>query len=813
MDNLLSGRFDQSSQWQQKVQEIYGKNYFDYFSVDAIAYDLIDLAASVRNGSNVYAYGLYSGSYFIHRVLQISPDTFDAVVMDGVCAGKYCNATLVDVNRNIMAEQMLNWYMKSPGNEIANRYGQDFDIIGTFRNYVRRLDSNLHICGATSLGVTSDAAYRLFVPNNRILIPVLIHRYTRCSLFDTSDMLQLVILGHEGVTFAPTRNHSHALEQHLILSEFARDALDENWVREVSSSFIYPAEDFDGLTDEDWQVAPKSAYYDSIANYTKPMLMLNGGFDQFNPLENATAFAKHFAGPNQHFVAFPADTYWTYTRSRLASNFTISCAANLVALFFSSPNSPLDTSCVQDVLPFSFNYTPVTSQKLKGNVWDDKYTVPFVPASAIISILYYAMFVLLSVVLFFALILQRNKQPIRSRHIYPYLGTFYVFIYSIGVIILVAFGMTGAFTPHILIIDMVQSIPLQLCGIASVMQMLRFLANKYIYKRMGNGARYNIALFKFFARERTFRIVVVCYTLLWAILWPVFYTVYILKDVPYKMRTANDITLCVPIGLTLVLFFYDIFIADKFKLIRTCGWKARFITADPLMFRLEAILYIPTVLAGLAKTTIPPFRTVGVFDVLEIIYLSSFLLMSGGLICIVRGIKQAHYHWLKRKNKHSDTMKDSLLDSYKIQDLAPNELLVLSLQDARGLKMISDYCQREFSLENLEAHKHLTMVMETYPTQSTDIRRRELAIFSELFLERNSPYELNLPSAAVDAYKKIVQSQEFDDPTEAMSMWKKASDAVFANLLDTFQRIKKTSEFEEYRNMLIAEEQITAQFH
>ncbi len=738
--------------------------------------------------------------------------------MDGVCAGKYCNATLVDVNRNEMARKMLKWYMDSDGNELVKRYGQGFDAINTFKDFVDRLDSDRPICGATSLNILPDAAYRLFSPNFRILIPVLIHRYSRCNLFDTSDVYELVKRSGEGRFPPSSSGSSSALELHLLLSEFARDGINKEWARQYTASSIHPTKMLSNIAVQNWQVAPKSLYYESIANYTKPMLMMNGGYDQFSPLENATSFANHFSAPLQKFVPFPADGYWLITRTPVPG-YSSSCADTLMIRFLNAPNTPLNATCVDRVIKFSFNYTPITTQRLgKGNIWDDKYTPTKVTNSLIGRTTYFAFFVVLCAVLFIALVVQRDKQPIRSRHIYPYLGLFYVFVSSAGGITWNSLSMAGAYAPHVALVDVVSSVLLQLCGIASVMQMLRFLAQKYIYKRMGSGARYNLALFKFIARERTFRLVVVLYTLFWACLWAAFYTAYIFMGTSYlhNFTLANDAVLCFFAVIALLLFFYDIFIADRFKLLRTCGWKSRFITDDPLMFRLEATMFIPCIIAGAFNIILSDFTqitTPGAFEVVQVIYFMSVLLMSGGLISIVRAINLVKELHVRRKHKNYDMMKDHLLDSFCVKDLPANELLALALSDARGLKIISDYCEHEFSLENLEAYKHLKSVLATYPSQTIEIRRRELAIFLEQFLERNSPYELNLPSNAVDAYRKVVNSQSFDDPTDAMVMWKKISDSVYVNLMDTFSRVKKTSEFEEYHKMLISEEQITSQFH
>ncbi len=83
-------------QCQNKLSVGYSNN-LDGFSADEAAMDTLSLMKAVKQtyGGFNYLYGVSYGTYVSHRIIQINPDAVDAVILDGVCGGKFCDFTKV----------------------------------------------------------------------------------------------------------------------------------------------------------------------------------------------------------------------------------------------------------------------------------------------------------------------------------------------------------------------------------------------------------------------------------------------------------------------------------------------------------------------------------------------------------------------------------------------------------------------------------------------------------------------------------------------------------------------------------------------
>jgi pimeloyl-ACP methyl ester carboxylesterase len=800
-----------SSSWQNTQTKQLGVNYFEAFTVTAMAKDVVTLIRTL-NLTKVYAYGLYSGSYLIHRVMQIEPGIFDAVVMDGVCAGKYCNGTDVDIFRDSMTREILTRYMALNNSEIKSQYGPSFDLVGRLEDTVQRISTTRPICGAWSTSIYNDLAFRLFIPSYRILIPMTLHRYTRCALYDVSDVYALM-----SGSRAPQSSflHSYAMRYHILLSEFGHQ-LNMDAANDIVSKSVYPTGTITSLASvlqDGWKTYPHDPLQDSIATFTKPLLMLNGQYDPYSPLERAKQFAKHFTNSNQQLISFDGEYYSTIENTRTRSNFSTSCAYTLTLQFFLSPTSQLNTSCVSDTYGLSFDNTPISVQ---GDIWDDKYTVPHVTSEYIFRATYLSILIMLLFPLFVFLIVQRNKQPIKSRYIYPYSGLAYLLCTCGTGIAYLGFDMSGAFGQHLKIGDLFSTVFLHVFTVAYLSQMLRFITQRIMYRRMASSKSYNYPLLRILTSKRMVLVSMIIYGAFWAILCIIFYVLYTLYGTPWitNFMIAADGVLVVICILIFAIFVFDI--EPVLKEMCKIRWKhfslkQTLSSYDPLLFRQESLLVIPCIAAGVMNNLTmarEELRIVlGLFDSMQLLFFICVLLMSGGLVAIAR-LRYMIASFVRSKVVRNDDDSELFGPFIPVREMADMDLLLRALNHDHGMKLMKEYCEMEFSLENIICYNDLIDIIETYPTMTATEKQSTVAHFGRKYMESTSKYQVNIPSKCKSLFKAVQNGED----EEGTKMWRRMYTAVMTNIMDTFTRVKHLAKFDEILEEMMMDEQLKSEF-
>jgi len=106
----------------------------------------------------------------------------------------------------------------------------------------------------------------------------------------------------------------------------------------------------------------------AFATTSTPLLMLNSPLDAQTTFGPAAAFASHYTGEHQTFVAVERSAHAVASGSPMAEG---TCGMRLIGPFLREPSAPLDTSCKDQVLPIDFEQVGFSLGPGTINVWDN----------------------------------------------------------------------------------------------------------------------------------------------------------------------------------------------------------------------------------------------------------------------------------------------------------------------------------------------------------------------------------------------------------------------------------------------------------
>nr|CAG4714482.1 unnamed protein product [Naegleria fowleri] len=223
-----------------------------------------------------------------------------------------------------------------------------------------------------------------------------------------------------------------------------------------------------------------------------------------------------------------------------------------------------------------------------------------------------------------------------------------------------------------------------------------------------------------------------------------------------------------------------------------------YFTDDNLYFRLENHLFILSYvalsinyLAGIADISV---ISVGIQDsasrlgpaivglVSGIAY--SFLLIGsfGGLIVLC--------YLIERRRK-------KVTPNHQTSRVEEDELLQL-LGDRFGKPLFVEFCEKEFSLENIYFYDAVSEVQRTMDSKEDDELRNLVHNMHEKFIKTGCEYEVNLPSTSTKAFNTV-----YGNPQATAKQIKDMLDTVLIsvmyNLKDTYSRFSMTEEYRLYQ--------------
>ncbi len=767
----------------------YGTDYSG-FTVDAIATDTLLLVQTIKNTSNnrtLFALGRGFGSYVLHRMLQIDGSQIDAVIMDGVCAGRFCNASDWDVQRNAMTTNLLTtlWKSFNASYTYTNFTTTRADPITVHGGVLKAAEIQAPICGRTIYQIWEDIfeetfTYSIFDQTIRPKALASLFYLYRCSgndfgngvawFFDLfgADRSRSIKYYYRYIA-SPVASDSTFVATHIILSELMdlKVRLDDSKLQFSSLLQIYA----DNLINKSWKRYTPGVNFGGMATYTKPMLLLNGDFDPQAPLNNTKSFAWFF--PQAQLVIMPGMSSNSIMKSYM-KNANGTCGLNLVSQFIRCPTCTLDVSCVSDMVGLTLDGDRQTTQ-LYGNPFEGYYIppTPLYTGRAILS----GITIPLPILIVFGLFMFRKSRRVKSRIYGPYLGLAYAFEHLLYNTI--KYGGEWVAFPLLDIAIIVQEVLLVSCCTVFSLQAIRFFILSVLYSNMLHSVPNTRAL-KLIA-SRVLSTFVVSFV---AAMWLVYGIIVTILQPQLGYEDTQEhyifasVAVAAILGINSILFWmYDMYTHAMKK---KCNMLDYWVTSDPLLFRIDSMLVIPIVACGVISAAVPNIYVDLVFDELAILFMCMFF--GGNLViaCLLDKYRKTH-----REMRATEEAIDELGE---LKQLLESEI---------GEQYLKKYCAREFSLENVIAYKALKCITEFYDNYEMEHFYQALTVYYDQFLKQGAEAELNIPAALHGRITQLLIRDGSLSQTEEKQILEDFSDALMGNLLDTFSRFKFTPEYEE----------------
>jgi hypothetical protein len=465
------------------------------------------------------------------------------------------------------------------------------------------------------------------------------------------------------------------------------------------------------------------------------------------------------------------------------------------------------------------------------------------------GIIFNSIYIAICLPIFIGLFYLHKNQPLQSRFIAPYFGIFSILIDATlqGIIRnSVSLGQQYSAADAFSYIIMLTSNPLMIATLFIYFwQHLRFILMQNIYYLMphANGTMKKMII-------RICRILtskfVYCFAIIIILLAVMSYFAILVglaahySNVSIKDRNDLSTTMSLSMAILMILFsigivlsfILDMILSIKKKSIihqslqetteynqmqvikksRGIGFLVRiFSENDPLHFRTESLFIILTIILVIilysvgivsvmnesaAMSPIVITRTV-----IQILFMFMEILAFGGYIFIVTLNK---YIMLKRNGymiqENNEENKTNNTD--ELLEMLRNEL---------GYQVMYQYCQMEFSLENLLLWKDLEQLRTKNLVMTIEERKQTLNDIYDLYIKNNSERQLNI---ANKDRKKFLQCLEIEKPSaaEIEEIFKLLYDVCMANLSDTAIRLKTSELYQDYMSIRATHQELTLSF-
>jgi pimeloyl-ACP methyl ester carboxylesterase len=776
----------------QNTTTTYGQNYYG-FSVDSIAMDNLLLIQTLKNGTQpIYVMGRSFGSYVLHRMLQIDSSLIDAIIMDGVCAGPYCNASDWDIQRDLMGTSLLDTFDTMNTTSMWQYFtAANEDPINAYQDVLTVSAKETPICGRTNPQVWVNdfkeiSTFSLFDQTIRPKLFSSLLFLNRCLntdfgsgmawFFDIPGVDRNKAFKYYFQNIA-VPSESTFIATHIILSELYdhNTIIDDQTLQFTQRMSTY----VDDLINQGWETYPSSPLRSSIAKFTKPMLLLNGNYDPKAPISAVKSFASNF---NATLIIMPGMSSNTMIKSYTIDG-SVSCGLQIVSSFITCPSCTVNQTCLSTMI----GLTPdgdISTKLLFGDAYASFYIQP--GTASIIRAVFCAVTLPIPMIICMGLIYFRKNRRVQSRLFGPYLGLFYVFEHL--VFNTIKYGAEWISLDLFDIAVIIQEVLLVSCCLIFSIQAIRFFILSVIYRNMIKSVP-NSRILKLI----TSRVLFVLAVVFLAILWTIFGITMIALQNQYGYERMQAPYIYASIGLAAMFginsFSFWMFDMISHAIKKRCNVVDYFVYGDPLLFRVDNFLVIPIIATGVVGGATPNLIVEIVFDQISVLLMCLYF---GGNICIACLIDRARGQ--KLTNQENPYLIDEELGELK--DIFESEM---------AENMLRRYCMKEFSLENVIAWKDLQPIRANLDRLEHSEFVTEFANFYMKFLQQGAEMELNISARLHEKITSIIHGDSEYDPIKVLT---ELSDTITANLLDTFYRYKLTKEYAESRKLIEMNKQI-----
>ncbi|MFO0666037.1 MAG: alpha/beta fold hydrolase [Polyangiaceae bacterium] len=304
--------------------------------------------------------GVSYGTYWAHRFVQLFPSEAAGVVFDSVFPAGGSLARQ-DADSDEAAHDFLD-YCKTDAfcreKMGPDPWGKAQDVFVKWRegSGCRAID----IPGfPTDMLLRRVFASFLMDPSLRTYIPAVIYRMSRCEARDVTALQKLAAaVTQEAPSSEMMKQWSWGLSYNIIFSElWESPSPSVAELADIRNKAIASRDitEMMGTLYAKWPKYEPDALSRSFATADTPMLFLQGGLDPATLRRKTLAMRASFARPHQTWVDVPTATHTVFGSSSTTEG--RSCGTKMFMSFIENPTTPVDTSCLSQVVPPDFHNT------------------------------------------------------------------------------------------------------------------------------------------------------------------------------------------------------------------------------------------------------------------------------------------------------------------------------------------------------------------------------------------------------------------------------------------------------------------------
>jgi len=369
-----------------QLEEIWGADLAQFSTTNA-AHDVNYAIEMMReSGKKVYIYGLSYGTYWLHRYVQLYPNSVDGFIFDSICATGACAIDDYDTNINQAGKQIMDLCADDTlcQSKLASIDADPWTAMGVI--FSKRDAGTL--CADMKTLFTRDTLRQKFGKlvegiYSRSVIPAAIYRINRCAANDVTaidHMMHYVPAPISANSLLSsfvdyTALNSNELATNIVLSELWKGLSVHDAQAIVNASYV--SEDAALPTASIFALDVWPLYTDgNIGKWgstNAPVLMMNSNIDGQTPFAWAQTFATHFAGSNQYFVQMTDAAHGTAFTLPMADDphaAQESCGSKIMFSFIEDTNSVPDESCLDSAFKLGFDPSTEQNQIAASMVFD-----------------------------------------------------------------------------------------------------------------------------------------------------------------------------------------------------------------------------------------------------------------------------------------------------------------------------------------------------------------------------------------------------------------------------------------------------------
>lgn len=369
------------------------------FTTSNAARDLASAIQSLRPaGTKAFVYGVSYGTYLVHRLLQIAPQTVDGAVLDSVVPPEGQTFDTFDGQADPVLKRLAEVCKRSRSCAAslgADPFASMSRIVTTFDN--ARCASVMGFDKQTLRGVLFSMLQNA---ETAALVPSFLVRLSRCNALDQQAARRFFDVLNGQASVAPRQETSEgdlgsgALYNSVVFSElWTNPAPSEATLRArlaplVLTTGAIPEADGSALPQLldlekrrlAWPTYERDRYVGKWAAPTVPVLTMNGDFDVQTPIETARLYETKLAGAGKTFVFVPFANHGTIYQSLTRSGDV--CGLRIVLSFLEQPSAP-DTSCTKETVAPDVEVSPEVARFVYGTNTAYTTTVSAAPTAGL----------------------------------------------------------------------------------------------------------------------------------------------------------------------------------------------------------------------------------------------------------------------------------------------------------------------------------------------------------------------------------------------------------------------------------------------